>query len=70
MVNGLPVSAVAVFAGFLLSRDGCQPSRQSAGCFVMLLQLIDAARDVLDMLLQNLLGDLFIIEDDSFFNRA
>jgi hypothetical protein len=36
----------------------------------MLLQLIDAARDVLDTALRNLLGDLFLIEDDDFLNRA
>ena len=36
----------------------------------MLLQLVDAARDVLDAVLQDLLGDLFLIEDDNLHDRT
>ena len=36
----------------------------------MLLQLVDAARGVLDAVLQDLLSDLFLIEDDNFLDRA
>jgi len=36
----------------------------------MLLQLVDAARDVLDAVLQDLLGDLFLTEDDNLIDRA
>jgi hypothetical protein len=36
----------------------------------MLLQLVDAARDVVDAVLQDLLGDLFLIEDDNLLDRA
>jgi len=36
----------------------------------MLLQFVDAARDVLDAVLQDLLGDLFLIEDDNLIDRA
>src|SRR5437870_4654396 len=36
----------------------------------MLLQLVDAAGDVLDAVLQDLLSDIFLIEDDNFLDRA
>src|SRR5712692_741995 len=36
----------------------------------MLLQLVDAARGDLDAVLQDLLSDLFLIEDDNFLDRA
>ena len=45
-------------------------SGKQAGSFVILLQLVDAARDVLDAVLQDLLGDLFLIEDDNLIDRA
>src|SRR6266851_3081212 len=41
-----------------------------ASSFVMLLQLVDLARGVLDAVLQDLLSDLFLIEDDNFLDRA
>src|SRR5216684_4913979 len=41
-----------------------------ASSFVMLPQIVDAARDVFDAVLQDLLSDLFLIEDDSFLDRA
>jgi hypothetical protein len=36
----------------------------------MLLQLVDAVRDVFDTVLQVLLGDFFVIEDHNFLDRA
>ena len=36
----------------------------------MLLQFVDAARDFFDAVPQDLLGDLFLIEDDNFLDRA
>ena len=36
----------------------------------MFLQLVDAVRDVLDAVLQDFLGDLFLIEDDNPLDRA
>jgi len=36
----------------------------------MLPQLVDASRDVVDAVLQDLLGDLFLIEDDNLLDRA
>src|ERR1700693_325611 len=41
-----------------------------ASSFVMLLQIVDAARDVLDAVLQDLLSDLFLIEDDNFLDQT
>ena len=36
----------------------------------MLVQFVDAARDVFDTLLQDLIGDLFLVEDNDVLNRA
>jgi hypothetical protein len=36
----------------------------------MFVQLVDPARDVLDAVLQDFLGDLFLVEDDNSLDRA
>jgi hypothetical protein len=46
---------------FSFTRIVGKSSGKQAGSFAMLLQLVDAARDVLDAVLQDLLGDLFLI---------
>jgi len=48
---------------------GSRPANWLA-LLVMLPQLVDASRDVLDAVLQDLFGDLFLIEDDNFLDRA
>lgn len=49
-------------------RGGRWPFGQPAGSFVMLLQLVDTAPDVLGAVLQDLLCDLFLIENDNLLD--
>src|SRR5439155_5092007 len=57
-------------AFFLAGMVGSRPAKWLALLYVMLPQLVDASRDVRDAVLQDLFGDLFLVEDDKFLHRA
>src|SRR5712664_2206074 len=58
------IRVLSLFTGMV----GSRPANWLA-LLVMLPQLVDASRDVLDAVLQDLFGDLFLIEDDNFLDR-
>ena len=56
--------------GFFFAEIVGQLFSQTVGGLVMLVQFVDAAGNVVDTLLQNLIGDFFFVEDHHVFDRA